>query len=103
MAMTIKEQLHQIVDQLDDEHAADVLPFAMRVSSHGAVTSTDRPHTLAPGVDVDRETLWQIARPLSIDDPISEIFGMIDDDGPTDVASNKHRYLAATYGDLHDK
>jgi hypothetical protein len=38
----------------------------------------------------------------SLDDPLWEIVGMFNSDGPTDVASNKHKYLAEAYADLHE-
>ncbi len=38
------------------------------------------------------------ARPFTSDDPLWKIVGLIDDpNGPTDVSSNKHKYLAEVY------
>ena len=41
-------------------------------------------------------------RSTSEDDPLWGIVGMFTSDGPTDVSSNKHKYLADAYADLHD-
>ena len=101
--MTIKEQLHQVIDELDDERAREVLTFAMRATSRDVFAMPEPSPFPEPGVEVDRESLWQIARPVTADDPLWGIIGMIDDDGPTDMASNKHKYLAEVYGDLHEK
>ena len=100
--MTVKEQLHRIVDELDDERAVEVLAFALQRFPSGVLPGSDGSHAAEPGVDVDRESLWQVARPVTADDPLWGIVGMIDD-GPTDVSTNKHRYLADAYGDLHEK
>ncbi len=35
--------------------------------------------------------------PTSADDPLWEIVGMFDSDGPGDVSSNKHKYLLEGY------
>lgn len=101
--VTVKERLHQVIDELDDERAVEVLTFALRASTAGVLTRTDASRPPEPGVDLDRESLWQIARPVTAEDPLWGIIGMIADDGPTDVSSNKHRYLADVYGDLHEK
>ena len=101
--MTIKEQLHQVIEELDEEHASKVLTFALGVASPDVLTTPELARGREPGVDVDRESLWRIARPVTADDPLWRIIGMIDDDGPTDVASNKHKYLDEAYGDLHEE
>ena len=43
-------------------------------------------------------------RPTSADDPLWKIVGMAEgeDDGIRDVSSNKHKYLAEAYADLHE-
>ena len=39
-----------------------------------------------------------LGTPTSEDDPLWNIVGLVDDpEGPTDVASNKHKYLAEAY------
>jgi excisionase family DNA binding protein len=42
-------------------------------------------------------------RPFTLDDPLWDIVGMIDDDGPTDASVNHDKYLADAYGDLHER
>ena len=45
-------------------------------------------------------------KPLTENDSLWRIIGIAggeDDDGPTDVASNKHKYLAEAYADLHEE
>ena len=42
-------------------------------------------------------------RPFTKDDSLWNLVGIWDEDGPTDVSQNKHKYLAEAYGDLHDK
>ncbi len=39
---------------------------------------------------------------MTFEDPLWDIVGMIDDDGPTDMAENHDRYLADAYADTHD-
>jgi hypothetical protein len=41
-------------------------------------------------------------RATSKDDPLWGIVGMFESDGATDVSSNKYKYLAEAYADLHD-
>jgi hypothetical protein len=101
--VTVKEQLHAVVENLDEEDAAEVLAFALRAASRTGGASTREPGSLEPGIDVDRETLWQVARPITGDDPLWTIVGLLDDDGPDDMSSDKHKYLAAIYADLHDE
>ena len=75
--MTIKEQLHKLVDELTDEQVkAMLLHFAHRES--GQTETID----LGPGT--------------SEDDPFWEIVGLVGDeyDGPTDVSANIHKYVA---------
>lgn len=40
-------------------------------------------------------------RPLTEGDPLWNIVGMSDREGPTDVSENKHKYLAEAYSDPH--
>jgi excisionase family DNA binding protein len=46
-----------------------------------------------------------VGRPLTPDDSLWNIVGIADSgpDGPHDVASNKHKYLADAYADLHEE
>lgn len=56
---------------------------------------------VAPQTD-ELETAEEESKPFSFDNPLWDIVGIIHDDGPTDVSSNKHKYLAEAYGDLHE-
>lgn len=42
--------------------------------------------------------LW---KPITADDPLWNIVGIINDDGPTDVSENIHRYVADAIEDSH--
>jgi excisionase family DNA binding protein len=42
-------------------------------------------------------------RPFTFDDPLWEIVGTVDDDGPTDFSINADKYLADVYADTHDE
>jgi hypothetical protein len=74
--LTSKERLHQLVDELDDARANALLILLNRDPE----ASTERPEK----------------GPTSEDDPLWNISGMVGDeyDGPTDVSSNKYRYIA---------
>jgi excisionase family DNA binding protein len=41
-------------------------------------------------------------QPFTFDDPLWDIVGMIDDDGPADLSVNTDKYLADAYADLHE-
>jgi hypothetical protein len=73
VAMSVKERLHQIIDELDDERAEAVLVLL----THAEQPRSDKGST-------------------SVDDPLWQIVGMVGDEyeGPTDVSSNKYRYIA---------
>lgn len=51
----------------------------------------------------DESTVGSDPRPFTFDDPLWDIVGMIDDDGPTDASVNHDKYLADAYGDLHER
>jgi excisionase family DNA binding protein len=42
-------------------------------------------------------------RPFTFDDPLWEIVGTVDDEGPTDISINADKYLADVYSDTHDE
>ncbi len=42
-------------------------------------------------------------RHFSMDDALWDIVGIVDSGGPGDVATNKHKYLADAYADLHEQ
>jgi len=52
--------------------------------------------TAGLGGDIQNE-----GKVFTLDSPFWDIVGIIDDDGPTDVAANKHKYLADAYDALH--
>ena len=76
----IKNELHAIVDSLDESDLPVVLGILRGMSGD------------------DRGQ----ANHLTFEDPLWDIVGMIDDDGPTDMAENHDRYLADAYADTHD-
>jgi hypothetical protein len=94
MEMTVRDQLHQLVDQIE---AIDVEEALRYLSTLVTSTSNGRPDPArrVGGVDVpDRETLQRLARPIEDDDPLWELVGIVGDEyeGPTDVSSNKYKY-----------
>jgi hypothetical protein len=52
--MTVKQQLHTVVDALDDETATEVLAFALRSIRRAADGERSIPIASEPGIDVDR-------------------------------------------------
>ena len=54
-------------------------------------------------VDPDLEKLAN-AKPFTMDDPLWSLVGMFSDDSDdaTDVSSDKYKYLAEAYADLHE-
>ena len=59
---------------------------------------------IGPGRRQDQPPVLE-GKPLTFEDSLFKIIGIAgsaDDDGPTDVSSNKHKYLAEAYADLHD-
>jgi hypothetical protein len=103
--MTVKQRLHQLVDLLDDRDAAEALVYLDQLVADAPNAGTASQREVG-GVDVaDREELLRLARPITADDPLWNIVGLIDveDDGPRDVSSNKHKYLVDAYSDLHDR
>lgn len=98
--MTVKEQLHELVDGLDETGESLALGYLMRITgrSNGRNSLATPEDDLRVGVqnvaDVDT---------LSFDDPLWGLVGIVDDDGPTDVSTNADKYLADYYADNHDK
>lgn len=98
--MTIKDELHLLVDRLDDERAMTLLTIAARIEqseSDEIIRGTEA------GIDVDRDTLFLLTRPVSEGDSFWSAPPLDEEEGPTDMATNKYKYLAEAYGDLHDK
>lgn len=77
--MTPREQLHQLINELDEERVEAVL-LLLTVPAQAAGLASER-------VGGEEETS---------DDPFGGLVGMIGDeyDGPTDVSANIHKYVA---------
>ena len=107
--MTVREQLQAEVEELDEETAEMVLAFVRGLTAPATKRSPnlgsfeERSQATKPAVHVNRESLRQIARPLTENDALWGIVGILGDDGPSDMSSNKHKYLAEIYGDLHEE
>ena len=101
--MTVRERLHLLVDILDEERAETALHVLNQLTSDALdrEETIEEPAVETPGI----EGLVASGRPFTFDSPLWEIVGMADSgpDGPTDVSSNKHKYLANAYADLHDE
>jgi hypothetical protein len=89
--MTVKEELHHIIDELSDG-TADRLLILVRAFVAGKAQD-DRAVRDKEPVD------WmKRGEPLTPDDPLLDLVGLITNDGPDDVAANHDTYLAAIYG-----
>lgn len=99
--MTVKEQLHQIIDDLDDERAEAALVVLIKLSDEPAPARDSRRMRVSRDINTPEE-LMAIARPTSADDPLWNIVGMVKD-GPPDLAENHDTYLAEAYADLHEE
>ncbi|MGH2531701.1 MAG: hypothetical protein ACRDJW_05285 [Thermomicrobiales bacterium] len=99
--MTVKEQLHQIVDALDDERAEAALVVLVKMLNEPVGAGDPRRVSGARDIATPEE-LRAVARSTSADDPLWEIVGMIKD-GPSDLAENHDKYLADAYADLHEE
>ncbi len=55
---------------------------------------------LTPVRDEDEQVL--AGQPFTMDDPLWDIVGVGESEGVTDVSSNKHKYVADAYADLHE-
>ncbi|MGH2531698.1 MAG: hypothetical protein ACRDJW_05270 [Thermomicrobiales bacterium] len=87
--MSVKEELYHLVGSLDEATAAEALRYLRSLSDHQVQVAAE---------DADRAAI-AASKPFSLDDPLWNIVGLIDDDGPTDVSENKYKYLAEAYGD----
>ncbi len=97
--MTVKEELREIVESLDDERAVEALNYLRRLLSEGD------PRT-AREVDGERPgEFWKRGKRTSGNDPLWELVGIIgpEYDVPTDLSVNHDKYLAEIYADLHDE
>ena len=96
--MSIKDAIHQLVDEMPEEDADLVLGY-LRSLAGSETTATRVPGELRMS-DAER-ALLERAKPLTLDDPLWGLIGVIDDDGPDDRAANHDKYLADYYSDFH--
>jgi len=98
--MTVKEMIHSLIDELPDADANLVLAYLGTVAnkqSHGSELPIGQEKSEEPAE-------WlKLGRPTTADDPLWNIVGIIDDEGPTDVARNHDAYLAEAYSDWKKK
>lgn len=87
--MTLEEfmtDLPTLLDRLERESAGVLVEYA------GTLFSV-RPQS--------KRTARHRTRHFSTEDPLFEVMGIGHSGGPGNVATNKHKYLAEAYGDLH--
>lgn len=91
--MTVKDEIHQLIDGLDDAQTLAVLDYLHRLSANGDSLTTEQ---LTEAVDDDA---WEIrdSKPFTMDDPLWDIVGIGRSEGPTDVSENVDHYLAEAY------
>src|SRR5262249_17258604 len=99
-AMTAKDQVHKLIDALDDADAEFVLRYLKRLRSRDSGSIA-----IDEDEEMSAEEILRLARPITADDPLWNIVGMADSgpNRPTDVSRNKHKYLADAYADLHEE
>jgi hypothetical protein len=103
--MTVKDQVRELVEVLDEADARLVLRYLTRLTSTESVSVTAGALVIDEDEPIDAEDLERIGRPFTPESPLWNIVGMIDSgpNGPTDVSRNKHKYLADAYADLHEE
>ena len=93
--MTVKEMIHRMVDELPDEDAESVYAYLLVANDSGS-----QPGSPYASMTKDEPAEWmKLGKPTSADDPLWNLVGIIDDDGPTDVAGNHDKYLAEAHLD----
>jgi hypothetical protein len=103
--MTVKDRVHELVDVLDDADAELALHYLTRLTSRPSDTVSPAAFVIDEDDVIGPDDVLRLAKPMTADDPLWGIVGLIDveDDGPTDVSSNKHKYLTEFYGELHER
>jgi hypothetical protein len=86
--MTVKEELRELIESLDEDAAAEALSF-VRV-------------LVAEQEEEDTEAILARAKPCSSNDPLWGIAGIGSSKDPTNVAEHKDDYLAEAYEDRHE-
>jgi hypothetical protein len=103
--MTVKDRVHELVESLDEADARLALRYLMRLASRESGSVTPGSLMIDEDEPIGPEDLQRIGRPFTLESPLWNIVGVIDSgpDGPTEVSSNKHKYLADAYADLHEE
>jgi hypothetical protein len=80
--MTVRDQLHKLIDEIDDQRAEAMLTLLV-----GSTTRASEDAGSGTGI--------------SDDDPFWGLVGLVGDEyeGPTDVSSNIHKYVAEAIED----
>ncbi|MGH2561746.1 MAG: hypothetical protein ACRDJH_21985 [Thermomicrobiales bacterium] len=102
--MNTRDELRDLIDTLNEDTAAEALSL-VRVLVAERETE-QRVEAAPPDRDIDEKTaaILAAAKPITADDPLWNRVGIGDSGphGPTDVARNKHKYLAEAYEDRHE-
>ncbi|MGH2561749.1 MAG: hypothetical protein ACRDJH_22000 [Thermomicrobiales bacterium] len=81
--MTVKEELRELIESLDEDAAAEALSFVrVLVAEQGE------------GGESDTAAILARAKPFTFDDPLWGIVGIGSSKEPTNVAEHKDDYLA---------
>lgn len=94
LGITVKDELRQLVDRLDDVHAREALDY---LRSHVLNEDTHSDDDLKPVGQNEDEMFLKRGRPTSADDPLWNIIGIGRSAEPTDVARFKDEYLAEAF------
>lgn len=84
--MTVKEELRELIETLDEDAAAEALSFVR-------VLVTEQ----AEGAEDDTAAILARAKPFTFDDPLWGIVGIGRSEEPTNVAEHKDDYLADAF------
>jgi hypothetical protein len=96
--MTVKEELHELVEVLDDSHAREALDYLRWLAAAEDAVATEGEQPGNEGeVDGEGVEYLKFGRPTSTADSLWNIVGIGRSDEPTDVATCKDEYLAEAY------
>jgi len=93
-ASTVKNDLHQLVDSLDDERLGEA-----RALLQGLLLTRNADVSVAAAQEKNELAL---ASPFTFNDPLWGIVGIIKD-GPADLSERHDHYLADAHGDSHER